>query len=336
MGTLLLDISKAFDTIPHQRLLLELQAIGCDQTALCWFLSYLSDRKQRVVTREGPSGWKSVSLGVPQGSCNSPLLFNIFVRELPLSTTSSCLQFADDTTLSESDRSLDVVKLKLARSYHEVSDFFSQKGLSLNATKTQFMVVKAASKRVPDNLAIDLGLVTIPALTSVKLLGVVLDRHLTFAEHVRITVQQCQGLLGALRRAAPSLPRVLLRLAYIALVRTRLEYCCGVFIAMAKTHCTRLEVVQKIASRIICQAPCYAHSAPLLDELRLDTLESRRIKHVCSIVAHCLQGHGHPTLQSYFNCSDDGRVIDTTTPVTSYGRKRFRRIAAQLYNSSLQ
>ena len=104
-GALLVDLSKAFDTVPHQLLLSELRDIGCSTEVLNWFCNYLTDRLQRVITHEDITDWIMVPRGFPQGSGLSPLLFNIFARNLPRQCTSSVFQFADDTTLTTEDPS---------------------------------------------------------------------------------------------------------------------------------------------------------------------------------------------------------------------------------------
>ena len=210
--------------------------------------------------------------------------------------------------------------------------YCSSRELTLNTTKTQFLIIKRATKRLPDPVVLTLNGINFPALTSVKLLGVTIDRHLTFAEHVRNTVTKCNGLLGVLRRAAPSLSKDLLRLAYMALVRTHLEYSSGLFVSAARTHLTKLEIVQKIASRIICDVPRNTHSAPLLEELRLESLDSRRVAHVCQIVTKCLRGHIYPAFLSWFSAAEDGQIYITTQPTSTSGRKRFKYAAAVLYN----
>mgnify|MGYP003471049762 FL=1 len=157
---------------------------------------------------------------------------------MPQSTSCASLQFADDASLSVCDHSLDTVKDKLVNGFCDIREFCNNKELTLNTNKTQFLIVKAASKRLPEPVTLTLDGVDITALTAVKLLGITVDRHLTFAEHVRNTVTKCNGLLGVLHRAAPCLSRELLRLAYIALVQSQLEYCGGLLLTVAKTHLT--------------------------------------------------------------------------------------------------
>ena len=84
---LLVDFSKAFDVVPHQKLLHELSAIGCSFLVQQWFRSYLTDRLQRVTHNGTVTEWRAVSRGVPQGGCLSPLLSNIYVRNIPVGCT---------------------------------------------------------------------------------------------------------------------------------------------------------------------------------------------------------------------------------------------------------
>jgi Reverse transcriptase (RNA-dependent DNA polymerase) len=333
VGALLVDLSKAFDCVPHQQLLTELADVGCGLDVLHWFASYLSDRQQRVTQGTEITSWRSVSRGVPQGSCLSPLLFNIFVRQLPAhSQAQYCTQFADDVTEAEADKDPLIVVSKLKEAFRRTKDFCDSHGLQINADKTQMIFFKTPCKKLPADIELLLDGITIRPVSSVKLLGVTIDQHLTMGDHIDKVVRKCQGLLGVLRRAAPFLPLELLRLAYMALIRSHMEYSSALFASSAKTHLDKLDCVQRMASRIICRAPGDAHSEPLQERLQLQSLVARRCQHVANLVGRIIGHDSHPAFEHFFSASlADGAL---TVPATrlKIGEKRFRHHGALTYN----
>jgi len=183
--------------------------------------------------------------------------------------------------------------------------------------------------------------------SSVKLLGVILDKHLTFGEHIDSTVDSnpsvysaalrggccvppcvadvivncavcqqfnkrtssllllllvktCHGILRSLTCASSFLSRGLHKLAYTALVRSRLKYCSAIFASASSTQLTKLDTVQKTASRIICGAAGNTHSAPLLEALNLESLDKRRTDHIISLVDSIISENCHPALLNMF------------------------------------
>ena len=96
---LILDFKKAFDSVPHQRLLSKLKSYGISGNLLAWIESFLKDRNQRVLINGVNSSWTRVKSGIPQDSVLGPLLFSIFVNDLPTTLQSDCLLFANDCKL---------------------------------------------------------------------------------------------------------------------------------------------------------------------------------------------------------------------------------------------
>jgi len=336
VGALLIDLSKAFDTVPHQMLIRELANSACSMDAQQWFSSYLSQRLQRVVQKSNTTEWRPVTRGVPQGSCLSPLLFNIFVRELPAANQLITKQFADDITDSMASTDPKEITEKLTEGFNETKKFCDAHQLVINAEKTQLVIFKAPSKPNPENFELILDGCIIKPVTTVQLLGVTLDSHLTFASHIDNVVKKAHGLLGALARAAPLLPRQLRTQAYTALIRSRLEYCSAILAPVAKTHLKKLDVIQRSAARIIYDLPRDAHAAPLLDELQLQSLECRRNKHIVGIVKTILEGECHPALMGMFEAGTDGRIQPKYTPRTALGGKRFACTGASVFNADLE
>jgi retron-type reverse transcriptase len=337
VGALLVDLSKAFDTVSHQILIKDLQEIGCDGEAINWFHSYLTGRQQRIKQGGEVTEWKPVSRGVPQGSCLSPLLFNVYVRQLPKATATKTVQFADDITNSVADADDHLVVRKLTESFQFTKSFCEQKELIINTEKTQFIIFKSPTRRLSKDLEIVLDNCSITPAESVKLLGVVLDRHLTFGEHIEKVVKKCTGILGILSRAAPRLPRNLLCNAYVALVRTHLEYSSATFAGASKTHLKKLDTVQKVAARIICRMPRNCHAAPLIDSLHLESLEVRRHAHVIKLVNAIISKDTHPALENLFIRAENGSVADgrgnNHSGQTRIGRSRFSVVAKNIANS---
>ena len=224
--------------------------------------------------------------------------------------------------------------LQLTDTFNEVKAYCSESDLKINTSKTQFIVFKSITKKLPSDLELVLdGVTIIKPVSSVKLLGTVLDQHLTMGPCIDEIVKKCSGLLGMLRKASPYLSRELLRLAYISLIRPHLEFASIILAPAAITHLRKLDVIQKIASRIICSAPSQAHSAPLQLELGLASLDSRRTDHITKFIDSILRGSCHPVFSDYFSVLDDGSITSSMiAPRTKLGSKRFRVFGSKVDN----
>ena len=190
-GLLCVDYSKAFDLINHDILIAKLKIFGIDGKDLQLFKSYLADRRQYVSVKGTESSMREIKYGVPQGSILGPLLFLVFISDLPSAIPNSTVDiYADDTTCSSSSHYLlGVTELQsnLQLDVDCLYEWSLQNHMVLNTDKTKSILVSGKRLRSRlDNSTLDLQLngTTIGQVTSQKLLGVTLDEKLSFREHV--------------------------------------------------------------------------------------------------------------------------------------------------------
>ena len=136
-GMVLLDLQKAFDTVNHTILLKKLKAIGLNKTSVAWFEAYLTDRTQLADVSGTLSPVEKVTCGVPQGSILGPMLFLIYVNDLPSAVKCKVLLYADDTALLVSGKSVLEIERSLASELQSVRNWLIDNKLSLHLGKTE-------------------------------------------------------------------------------------------------------------------------------------------------------------------------------------------------------
>ena len=181
---ILIYLSKAFDNISHSILLKKLSAIGVSQETVKWFESYLTRRFGSSLSAALP-----ITHGVPQGAILSPLLFCIYTNDLPTVTQSCNLNsFVDDSKISLpfSIKEVSDAKLKLETDLRLVAEWCCKNSLLINPEKTKFLLVgtRQLLNLLPDNMSLNFLNKTILPVTSINDLGIILDRNLTYNEHI--------------------------------------------------------------------------------------------------------------------------------------------------------
>ena len=133
---LLIDYSKAFDVLEHSILLQKLHHYGIRGIALEWFKSYLSDRNQFVTINNTDSSARDISYGVPQGSILGPLLFVIYINDLPgISNIATFILYADDANIIVTGSNMHEVLQKINSIIHDLVNWVNCNGLALNLKK---------------------------------------------------------------------------------------------------------------------------------------------------------------------------------------------------------
>jgi len=242
------DFSAAFQSVDHRLLLHKLQrSYSIDGTALAWVGSFLHDRQQRVVLNGQTSSWTPVTSGTPEGSLLSPLLFILFINDLPSHIQSGCFMYADDVKIYREVRSTsdaDLLHADLAR----LVDWSSTWKLQLNAAKCKSFTITL--KRMPIVNHYSISGEILDRVTTMRDLGVVLDQKLTFESHIDSIVSKANMALGLMIRSLQAghrgtkyQPSAIVA-AYYANVRSVLENCSVIWSGAAKTHADRIERIQ--------------------------------------------------------------------------------------------
>ena len=179
-----LDLKKAFDTVNHDMLLTKLEHYGIRDISLNWFKSYLSDRKQFVHINGQNSSLCDIVCGVPQGSVLGPLLFLLYVNDLPnISKKLNFFLFADDTNIYLDSFNLYSLQTIVNKELSKLYDWLCINRLSLNISKTNFVIFNPPNKPT-STVTILINKIAIKEESFVKYLGIFIDSKLTFKFHI--------------------------------------------------------------------------------------------------------------------------------------------------------
>jgi hypothetical protein len=270
-----LDFSKAFDKVSHIRLLGKLRLYGLEGPISSWICAFLTDRSQRVRVDGEFSECSKVTSGVPQGTVMGPLLFLLFINDLPLvlDPKTKCRLFADDCIIYREIHSASD-QLQMQQDLDALETWSNRWGMQFNAKKCVIMTI---SRKKPLMKFYQLNNTILDQVSACTYLGVQIADNMDWSQHVNTCAKKANSRLGFLRRNLKSCPNKLKRVAYISLIRSLLEYSSIVWDPHLKKHKDALERIQRRAARWITQdhSP-YSSVTSMLDQLGLESLEDRR------------------------------------------------------------
>jgi Reverse transcriptase (RNA-dependent DNA polymerase) len=251
-----LDWSKAFDKVPHKRLISKLWSYKIRGPALQWLSSFLSGRTQKVVYRGECSLPISVPSGVCQGSVIGPLLFAIFMLDLPNCVQSSVAQYADDSSLYNAVKDDNDVSM-IQDDLQALSIWCINNEMTLNASKSSHIQIGFSHSPIDSQYHINNSV--IPRVSSVKCLGIYISDDIKWTMHTDYVTAKAFKILGVLRRTLTGSRRVALRSAYLSLVRPIILYGLPAWNPVTVANLKKLERVQSVATSLILGRDSYEY-----------------------------------------------------------------------------
>ena len=279
--TIYIDIQKAFDTVPHRRLLHKIQAYGITGPIFNWIQDFISNRTQLVRVNSSKSLPQPITSGVPQGSVLGPILFVIYVNDLPTNLNTNVYMFADDTKIYQTyvNQADDSVQEDLD-ALQQWSDswllkFHPEKCKQLHTKRPRCQEVLPTRHLYTYDVHNGRQSIPIAPVSSEKDLGITFDENLSFKPHIKTVINKANQMFGIIRRTFVNLTPEVFNPLYKALVRSHLEYGQSVWSPHNITEIKLIERVQRSATKKVNGFKQLSYTERM-ERLRLPSLLYRR------------------------------------------------------------
>lgn len=297
-----LDFAKAFDKVPHCRLLTKLKAHGIGGNVLNWIKAWLSNRRQKVCIDDEFSDWANVTSGVPQGSVLGPVLFLIYINDLDEDLMSKIGKFADDTKMGKSVSSSEGVQ-KLQQDLVKLGNWAENWQMSFNTDKCAVIHLGSENRKHQYSL----GNSVLRESTKERDLGIIVDSSMKFSEQCNTAVKNANSTLGLIRRTIKFKSQHIITKLYKALVRPKLEYCVQAWRPCLKKNIDNIEKVQHRATKMILECK-YLQYEDRLIQTGLTTLEERRTRGDLIEVFKMIKGLNKTDYRKFFTLVRNNRT----------------------------
>lgn len=273
-----LDYKKAFDKVPHKRLLHKIKGYGIDGDILGWITDFLTDMEQEVVINGCESHTCRVTSGVPQGSVLGPVLFLIYINDLPEVIHNLTKMFADDTKIYRAVNTDDQGQ-NLQEDLHRLNNWTRTWMMELNSDKCKHLKLYQGTEKCNTSYSIvNQGIVhELQSVASENDLGVTIDTNLKFSKHVNLSVAKANRNVGMIFRTFSCINKEMFATLYKSLVRPYLETAVVVWSPMLTKDIKSIENVQRRATKLVPGIKDLSYPERL-KALGLPTMEYRRLR----------------------------------------------------------
>ena len=343
-----MDYSKSFDMVDHHLLMEKLKVYVVDSDSLSWFKSYLSYRQQLVSLAGNQSNVINMKYGVPQGNILGPLLFIIFINDLPLNLSNARIDlYADDATITSSSEYNEISKLQesLNNAIIEVSDWAISNKLPLNEKKTKsiFITGKRLKSRIEDVPTISRINNNLTNVSSAKLLGLEIDEELTSGEHFDQLCMKLSQRIAVLRKITDLLPLKQRILYYNSMIKPIMSYISVIWTQCDHGSLGRVLKLQKRAARVILNEDLRTPSVELFNRFKWSPFYEDAKISKCSLAYKKVHGQVPTYISNMLKSNSEGHTRRTRYYICNFlcpkyqheteGGRTFAVSVSKLWNS---
>ena len=296
VGTILMDLSKAYDCLPHDLLVAKLDAYGVGKAALNLISNYLSHRKHRTKIGSSYSDRYEIVRGVPQGSILGPLLLNIFINDLFLFIEKANIcNLADDNTIYSCTKNLQTVLKNLKHDRINVSKWFKVNSMKANPKKFQFMILGKGTRQT---ITLNINNIKIRVSQNVELLGLIIDHRLTFKDHINKLCRRANYKLHAFRRIRKYLTLEKSKLLYNNFINNQFNYASIIWMFCHKQDYFEVEKIHYKALQIVYNSKeCYEELLICNNEV---SIHQKQLRTLATEIYKSLTNVNPDFMKSYF------------------------------------
>lgn len=345
-GAIFLDLRKAFDTVDTEMLLHKLKAIGVNDMSFEWFQSYLTGRTQCVSLQGCISNPMSIEYGVPQGSILGPLLFTLYINDLP-TVIKDCkvVLYADDTALFASGNDISQIQKTLNDDLARAHQWLNANKLTLNAKKTKSMLFGTSKKlgQVTQSMHVKVGDAELEQVEQFKYLGLNFDPCLNWTQHVKTVSSKIAQRIGVLYRARKHITAGTANTLCKTLIFPIIDYGNMFWSQGPQANNTRLQRLQNRAGRIVLRCHRRSHICDIHSRLQWTYCNTRWNLNTCLMAGKCILGETPKYLDSMFTFvhtrhehrtrSSDTKCVNIPLTLNNSAQKTFAYRGAVLWNN---
>ncbi|KAL1448659.1 hypothetical protein WDU94_012271 [Cyamophila willieti] len=331
-----LDVQKCYDSIEHEKLLKELKNIGLGGTVLNWFTSYLSNRTQQINLNSTLSTSLACNeYSIPQGTVLGPTLFNIFINPLTKQSKGEVYLYADDALILYSTNSWTSTFTLAQQDLTHLKKWYNSMSLKINMTKSQYMTFSLNNTgQPPDNLDLtitdhDLTMTKLEKVSTIRYLGVILDQHLKFKDHVISLKKKLRYLMYVFNTLKNICSQKIIRMIYFGLVQSSLQYCLLAWGGAYQNVIMPLKIAQNKILRIILKKDRHFPTDLLYSTLTVPSLQDIYIYKLCFFTVKHKNKWTYRTIP--YNTRQRGHT--NIQPIhRSFIQNKFTHLGPKIYN----